>query len=31
MAKEISAFEGNQRWTLESLLPGKHAIDSKWI
>ncbi|KAK3032393.1 hypothetical protein RJ639_036410 [Escallonia herrerae] len=30
MAKEISALEANNTWTLIPLPSGKHAIDSKW-
>ncbi|KAK3034295.1 hypothetical protein RJ639_034099 [Escallonia herrerae] len=31
MAKEISALEANNTWTLMPLPSGKRAIDSKWI
>ncbi|KAK3029403.1 LOW QUALITY PROTEIN: hypothetical protein RJ639_039747 [Escallonia herrerae] len=31
MAKEISALEANNTWTLMPLPSGKHAIDSKWV
>ncbi|KAK3001905.1 hypothetical protein RJ639_022195 [Escallonia herrerae] len=31
MAKEISALEANQTWTLQPLPPGKLTIDSKWV
>ena len=31
MAKEISALEANDTWTLQPLPPGKRAIDSKWV
>ncbi|KAK3023952.1 hypothetical protein RJ639_044715 [Escallonia herrerae] len=31
MAKEISALEANNTWTLMPLPSGKRAIDSKWV
>ncbi|KAK3027225.1 hypothetical protein RJ639_041643 [Escallonia herrerae] len=31
MAKEISALEANNTWTLMPLLSGKRAINSKWV
>ncbi|KAK3027227.1 hypothetical protein RJ639_041645 [Escallonia herrerae] len=31
MAKEISAWEANNTWTLMPLPSGKRAIDSKWV
>ncbi|KAK3021989.1 hypothetical protein RJ639_045684 [Escallonia herrerae] len=31
MAKEISALEANNTWTLVPLPSGKRAIDSKWV
>ncbi|KAK3042237.1 hypothetical protein RJ639_001357 [Escallonia herrerae] len=31
MAKEISALEANNTWTLMPLPYGKRAIDSKWV
>ena len=31
MSAEIAALEANNTWSLESLPPGKHALDSKWV
>ncbi|GLT39324.1 hypothetical protein SLA2020_135220 [Shorea laevis] len=31
MQKEITALEQNGTWTIETLPPGKRAIDSKWV
>ncbi|GKU92589.1 hypothetical protein SLEP1_g6297 [Rubroshorea leprosula] len=31
MRNEITALEKNGTWTIETLPPGKRAIDSKWV
>ncbi|KAK9190888.1 hypothetical protein WN943_019498 [Citrus x changshan-huyou] len=31
MKKEIQALEDNETWTVESLPPGKRAINCKWV
>ncbi|KAH9726734.1 protein kinase domain-containing protein [Citrus sinensis] len=31
MRKEIQALEDNETWTVESLPPGKQAINCKWV